>query len=236
MLITHKKEFSIGMVLTLVFLAVLWFMFTDHFGGTNAFHASDALFNSISKGSTYYVPQVREGAVEFDGQQYSVQVMDKNPQLVPDTVKLLEANGISVNQNGEGLTVSGELRRLFDAVIRDSDAMFKNDGTLLETRYGMDPRESMYLWWMFLKSMKQNLDEQKKFAVGAYIDKMLIQRAVEVGYNYYGIEAQDASEDAGIITFALVFYVVYTMWWGYSVFFLFEGFGLEMKAGKKKEM
>jgi hypothetical protein len=30
--------------------------------------------------------------------------------------------------------------------------------------------------------------------------------------------------------------VVYTMWWGFAIFFLFEGFGLEMKAGKKKEM
>jgi len=33
-----------------------------------------------------------------------------------------------------------------------------------------------------------------------------------------------------------VFYVVYTMWWGYGIFFMCEGLGLEMTARKKKEM
>ncbi|GAB7022376.1 hypothetical protein [Salidesulfovibrio brasiliensis] len=236
MLITNKRAFSIGAVLTAVFMAVLWYMFTDNFGGTNAFHASDALFNSISKGSTYYIPDVKAGALKFSGDDYTVTVLDKQPDLVNETRDLLVANGIAAQSGDKGLMVSGKLGVLLDAVIRDADRMFHNEGDELKSRYGMEPRKAMYLWWAMLTSLKKELDLQKQFAAASYVDKMVIKRAVEVAYNYYGIEARDVSEEAGIITFALIFYVVYTMWWGYSIFFLFEGFGLEMKAGKKKEV
>lgn len=236
MLIRNKSAFNKGMLLTIVFLAVLWYMFTNNFGGTNAFHASDALFNSISKGSTYYIPDVKEGALEFRGEDYSVTLLEKKPSLADDAVAVLTANGISATPTGSGVAAQGSLSTLFDAAIRDADEMFYNNGDALEKRYGMAPREAMYTWWAVLTSLKKELDHQKQFAAGSYVDKMLIKRAVEVAYNYYGIEPRDVSEEAGIITFALVFYVVYTMWWGYSIFYLFEGFGLEMKAGKKKEV
>jgi hypothetical protein len=40
---------------------------------------------------------------------------------------------------------------------------------------------------------------------------------------------------AGILSFSLIFYVIYTLWWGIAVLFMFEGIGLEMKKGHKKE-
>ncbi len=39
-----------------------------------------------------------------------------------------------------------------------------------------------------------------------------------------------------MLTFSLVFYVIYTLWFGIAVLFLFEGFGLEMKKGARKEV
>jgi hypothetical protein len=30
--------------------------------------------------------------------------------------------------------------------------------------------------------------------------------------------------------------VIYTLWWGVAILYLFEGIGLQMKAGKKKEV
>lgn len=236
MLITNRKAFSIGAVLTAVFMVVLWYMFTDNFGGTNAFHASDALFNSISKGSTYYMPDVRKGALKFADDSYEVVVLSEQTDLIDGAQGILTANGVTADKSGDGLRVGGKLGTLFDAAIRDADAMFHNEGDALQNRYGMAPRKAMFLWWSVLSSLKKELDQQKQFAAGAYVDKMLIKRGVEVAYNYYGIEARDVSEEVGIITFALVFYVIYTMWWGYAIFFLFEGFGLEMKAGKRKEV
>jgi len=37
-----------------------------------------------------------------------------------------------------------------------------------------------------------------------------------------------------LMTFLLVFYVVYTMWWGFSIFYVFEGLGLSMKRPKQR--
>ena len=40
---------------------------------------------------------------------------------------------------------------------------------------------------------------------------------------------------AGMLSGLLVFYVFYTMWWGYAIFYMFEGFGLTMKKAKVKK-
>ena len=42
-------------------------------------------------------------------------------------------------------------------------------------------------------------------------------------------------DKAGIMTGLLVFYVAYTMWWGFAIFFMFDGIGLTMKKAKVKK-
>ena len=79
------------------------------------------------------------------------------------------------------------------------------------------------------------MKKQKKFKAAAFLGEA-VARGVEVGYNFYGIEPEKASKEAGILSFSLFFYIFYTMWWGYAIYFLFEGMGLEMKSGAKKEV
>lgn len=236
MLLYDKKAFYRGAALGIAFLVVLYYMFTPNFGGTNAFHASDNLFNSISKGSTYYIPQVMDGIKVFDGQPFLMNVFEDEPKYAPYAAIILKKNDVKVVPADKGLRVSGDLGVLMMRATQDSDAMFKNQGKTLADKYGMDEKQAMYVWWKIMKEIKVGLDQQKIFAPATFISKNVIKRAIEVGYNYYGIEGQQAEDRWGIIVFSLVFYVVYTMWWGYSIFFMFEGLGLEMTAGKKKEM
>lgn len=236
MLLYSPRIFYKGLALFVLFFAVLWYMFTPSFNGTNAFHASDNLFNSISKGSTYYIPQVMEGAREFDGQPFVVVILENEPKYVPYATTILETSGFAVTPAGPGIRVEGDLGGLMRAAVADSDAMFKNDGAALSAKYSMDEKQAMYVWWKVMKETKVALDQQKVFAPASFMDKNVMKRAIEVGYNFYGIDGQKAVDRWGIILFALVFYVVYTMWWGYAIFFMFEGLGLEMTAGKKKEM
>ena len=63
----------------------------------------------------------------------------------------------------------------------------------------------------------------------------VMKKAVEPAYNFYKIEAQQVSEKAGIMTGLLVFYVIYTMWWGFAIFYMFDGIGLTMKKAKVKK-
>lgn len=236
MLIRDKKHFFMGLGLLVAFLVVLGFMFTPNFNGLNAFEASDKMFNSISKGSTYYIPGVMNEAAQFKGQRFDVEIFTDRPRLTPAGMKLLTVNGFNLEPAGEGIHVRGDLGRLMGSALRDSDTMFHNDGAAMIRRYGMEPKQAMFVWWMLLTDVKLALDQQKVFKPATFIDKRVIARGVEVGYNYYGIEGRKAAEEWGMITFALIFYVVYTMWFGYSIFFLFEGLGLQMTAGKKKEM
>jgi len=37
-------------------------------------------------------------------------------------------------------------------------------------------------------------------------------------------------DKAGIVIFSLVFYVVYTIWYGFGILFIFEGWGLKISG------
>jgi hypothetical protein len=51
---------------------------------------------------------------------------------------------------------------------------------------------------------------------------------VECAYNYYGIEPWKVSDRIGLVLFSLIFYVVYTVWYGYAIIFLLEGWGFTL--------
>jgi len=51
---------------------------------------------------------------------------------------------------------------------------------------------------------------------------------VEPAYNYYGVEAVPMGNMIWVALAALVGYVLYTIWYGYAILFLFEGWGLKL--------
>ena len=59
-MIANKKKFSGGLILLAVFVVVLIIIFSPVFKGQNGLEYLDALYNSISKGSAYYIPKVLE--------------------------------------------------------------------------------------------------------------------------------------------------------------------------------
>ncbi len=235
MFIVHRKPFALGVVLTLTFFAVLFLMFTPLFGGRNAFEAADDLFNSISKGSSYFVEKMRSANQAFQDQTFEARIAGQDPW--GDKIRaLLTAAGAEVQAEEEGkLQVSGNLGRLVSAALDDSESLFHNRGEEVASKYGFAEKEALFVWWSVFKDMSKSFKEQEKFEEAAFLEQVM-KKAVEVGYNYYGIEPKKASAHAGILSFALIFYVAYTLWWGYAILFLFDGLGLEMKAGAKKEV
>jgi hypothetical protein len=63
------------------------------------------------------------------------------------------------------------------------------------------------------------------------------KKVVEPAYNFYGIQAQKVTDRLGMMSALLVFYVGYTIWWGYARFHMFEGLGItvnkKVKVNKK---
>jgi len=235
MLIRQKSIFIKGMLLLITFFVVLVAMFLPLFDGKNALEASDDLFNSISKGSTYFIPELLKKSEAFKAKTIDVALKFKGKDEADKAVKILTTAGMQASAEGDQVKTKGDFGQMLGATLKDSDAMFKNQDAELSSRYGMSPKEATHTWWVIAKEMDKDLKRQKLFQEAAFLNDVL-RKGVEVGYNFHKISPQTASTRVGVLTFSLIFYVIYTLWWGIAVLWLFEGFGLEMKAGAKKEM
>lgn len=233
MLIRNKKKFMLGFGMMIAFFAVLFLMFMPIFGGTNAFHAADGLFNSISKASTDYFDEAREELAAA-----TLPPMDKSLEMEPaigeGAMNQLNIVGIEASYADGKLTFKGELKTLLTTWIEDAWKMYENDGQAIQDKYGMDHKRALYNWYQLGDALSKSYNLAGEFDTAKMVDSIKA-KTVEVGYNFYGVEPTPASERIGIMLFAMVFYVFYTMWWGYSIFYLCEGVGLLMTKTSKKE-
>lgn len=242
MLIHDKGHFAKGLLLAISFFVILIVMFMPLFGTnvrtgqpSNAMEAADDLFNSISKGSIHYIPELLKKAQGLQGVTIDVAIKLKSNEMTQNASKLLTTAGVNVSGDGGQIKVQGDLSKILIAALKDSDELFFNRSAELQSRTGFAGREVVFVWWNVLKEIDKDLMRQAKFKESKFVGDV-IKKGVEVAFNFYGIEPQSVVSKAGILAFALIFYVVYTLWWGIAIFYLFEGFGLQMKAGAKKEV
>ncbi len=235
MLIVEKKKLLAGAGLAFAFFGVLILMFLPLRGGRNVFETSDRLFNSIAKGSSNHFQDLRREADQYHGSNFEVGIELKSESLAAKARTLLARAGVKAQGNGMQFEVSGNLNYLAGAIIDDSEAMFHNQGEKIVTKYGYPERETLFVWWNILKGMQKALESKGNFEAAALFHDITM-RGVEVAYNFYGIEPKKSTAFAGVLTSSLVFYVLYTLWWGYAILFLFHGVGMEMKARSKKEV
>jgi len=227
-MIAHKKEFFGGLAMLVAFTVVLVIMFSPVFKGQNGLEYLDALYNSISKGSAYYIPKVKEKSDKFKGKTISVTLAMTDKGQAQQTAPLFKAGGANVTVKGVELKVTGDLGRILENCLADSDAMYKNKGQKVSKKYGYDEKRVLFNWWKAAKVMDKDLKKQKKFKE-AKIVALVIKKAVESSYNYYKIEPQKIGDRLGIVIFSLVFYVAYTLWYGFAIMFMFEGWGMKLE-------
>jgi hypothetical protein len=228
MKIVDKKEFFLGTGLLVAFFVVLVLFFSPLFNGQNGLAYLDNLYNSISKGSAYYIPDLKKEVADYTGNSINLSLTMENEQQAAQTAKLFNQGGALVNTSGNQLQVSGDLHGIMQNCLDDADMMYKNSGTELSSKYGYPERQVMYNWWMAIKEMDKALSKQELFKEAKVIGNVS-KKAVETAYNYYKIEPQKISDKYGIVIFSLIFYVVYTLWYGFAILFMFEGWGLKLE-------
>jgi hypothetical protein len=234
MLLVHRKRFVLGTAMTVLFFAVLAIMFFPLFSGENAFRAADRLFNAISKGSSYAIPRLAEQSRQYRGKPVELTLALEDAATAAAAARMLVAAGGQAVATGASLELRIDLGALLSAALVDADAMFRNDGEALRRRYGAPEKRTLYIWWSVLKETYSELKAREAFAEASFVDTVR-SRAIEMSYNFYGIEPAPASAHVGMLVFSLLFYVAYTLFWGYSIMFVFDGLGLEMKPTKKTE-
>lgn len=228
----NKKAMSIGIFLGMSFWGVLALIFSPIFGeGKNGLVFSDDLFNKLSKGSSYFIPKVAGDNKKFVGKDISTVLKMEKPELVEKAVKVLTVAGAKAEASGSEIKISADIGSLMEKALKDSDDMYKNDGKSVSGRYGFDEKEVMAAWWNLMKPLDKQLKKEGKIEEAKIVSDVM-KKAVETSHNFYGIEAQKVADKAGLMTGLLGFYVIYTMWWGFAIYYMFEGVGLSMSKAK----
>ena len=227
-MIAHKKVFYGGFGLVVIFIIILIILFMPVFSGKNALENLDMLYNSISKGSAYYIPKAKKEAKPLNGTQISVDLKLDTDKQAKQIASLFEKGGARVQVSGANLKVSGDLGQILENSLTDADSMYHNEGKRVSDKYGISEKEALYNWWEALKALDLALKKQKKFEAAKVVD-LIQKKAVETAYNYYGIEPQKITDRFGVVTFSLIFYVAYTLWYGFAIMYMFEGWGLRLE-------
>jgi hypothetical protein len=150
-MIANKKEFYSGVGMMAAFIVVLIIFFMPVFKGQNGLEYLDDLYNTISKGSAYYVPKVKEEADKFIGNSVSMTLQMANETQANQTAPLFEQGGASVSTSGAELKVAGDLGKILENCLADAEDMYRNNGQAVSGKYGYDEKRVLFNWWKACK-------------------------------------------------------------------------------------
>lgn len=231
-----KKKLWIGIIMLVSFAAVLYCVLGPVWGGKSGLEVADEAFNSLAKNSAYYIPKQIKSAQKFEGKSFEMSLKTKSPEETQLTARLFESAGAEVTESDGKLTVKGDLGKVTLAALADADAVFKNDKAAITAKYGnVNDREVVYTWYNAFKQMQKKFLTDPTKAKEALLMKGINEKALEPTYNFYGLEAKPLSAHTALIIGLLVFYFIYTCWYGFGIMYIFEGLGIVAHAGAKQE-
>jgi hypothetical protein len=158
----------------------------------------------------------------------------ENAEQAARAAKIFARVAPESTSQGVQLNIRGNLAKLLGAVLEDSNSMYFNKGEELREKYGMDGQEVMATWWGALNRVVKELQKSRNTARSNVILEVM-KKGIEPAYNFYKIEPQSIGEKAFTAAGLLLFYVLYTLWWGFAIFYLFDGLGLSMKKARVKQ-
>jgi len=231
-LVMNKKEFALGAVLSITFFALLFVMHhatVISIKGKSLVGYTDEMFVSVSKGSVYFIPDLVQLADKYVGKPLDVKINGNEKSAM-----LFEKANAKIELKDGALKITGDLGEILKNVLEDADALFKGEDERVYDRYGYAGKEVVHQWWLSLKGIEGVYKKAKKFDEIKSLEMIRI-KALEPAFNFSGVKATSASQHALGISAVVVFYVIYTVWWGYAIYFLSEGVGLMMKKSKEKK-
>lgn len=238
MLIRNKALFNKGLMLMASFLCIFVSLFLPIWGGTgNGLDAADNMFNRLSKGSSYFIPGVKEDALKLEGKSVTITVKVKDAAIAPRAVENLTKAGATAEFKDGAITYTADLGKVLGAALVDADDLFNNRGQAVLDRYAATEKNAektiVKAWWSVLDPSIKELQKQKLIQEAKVVGQVN-KRGLEPGYNFYGINSEKVLDNVLPLVGLLAFYVLYTMWYGYAIFDMFGGIGLGMSKPKTK--
>jgi hypothetical protein len=238
MIVVNKKSFVKGFLLMVsfaaIFFVILMPIFPGEKGKLTGLDYADNLFNRLSKGSSWFIPEIAPRVKAMEGKEIEVTVPLKKAASADAVVKLFTAAGAVAGAEGGLVRVKADLGKLLGAVLIDCEAIYNDKPEPVSAKYGMDGYQALAFWWEGLQPAIKELQKIKRISEAQLVD-LVIRKGIEPAYNFQKIEAGSVKKEFVIMLALLIFYVLYTLWYGFAIFDLFEGIGLTMKKGKKQE-
>ncbi len=231
-----SMKLAIGIILLAVFAIILFLIFMPIFGGgQNGLAFSDKFFNSLAKGSSNHIADMRKLAQTMVGTPFVAEIKMTDPAQAKETETLYSLAGAQSEVAGPNLKISGDLGQVLLKAVDDADLLFNEQGGKLEAQYHYDPKKVLKNWWYSFSKLAAAMTKQKKFDLAKAIAQVQT-RALEPGYNFAGIAPYKVSDKAFLLGIMLVFYVFYTLFYGFGIYELFAGLGLRMEKSTKEEV
>ena len=248
MLIRNPKAFTRGMLLMTSFIAVfvLFFMpiFPSQEGGerTNGLVYADHMFNTLAKGSANFFDStltnrrsVNVAIQAVKDTEVDITITFKNADLVADAVTLLNSLGLEAQATESRIAIKGNLFTLLDTIVSDAELLYHNNVDAITEQRGIEGRRTMRIWWNITSTLINPM-QQRGMNSEASIVNTVMTKGIEPAYNFFGITPQRVVDNIPLVAGFLIFYVIYTMWYGFAIFELFEGIGLTMTKSVKQEV
>lgn len=232
MKIARKKPFFRGLALLVSFLILLALILmpllpSEDGEKVTGLEYADQVFNELSKGSSNFMPEARKAAQTMMGKYiYAVAPLTSEYQAELARTLLERAGAPQLRVEGEKLAFRADLGEVLQAAINDSEELYNNQGAKVSEKYGGAPAlDVAAAWWHLLNPCIRELQKERHLEEAKAIDTV-IRKAIEPGNNYYGIPAKKVSENVFLLLGLLLFYICYTIWYGFGIYEIFEGLGL----------
>ncbi len=225
-----RKELATGLLLTTTFFITFGLMLSPLFDDMNFIQYADCKFNQYSKHSSYFIPTVLKNSEKYVGRTVSSVITFENNDLAEKAAKLY-LQIVNTQLNGNTLRIEGDLGAIVARALEDSEKAYWNEEEYFRNKYGMSAKEVLYLWHVSLESIAKSLEKEGRIDESLFLKSQVITRVIEPSYNFYGIEPEQMDVVGG---FLLVFYVIYTLWWGFAIYYLLEGCGIKITRAKAK--
>lgn len=233
-MIINSRQFYKGLAMIITFTIIFALMISPVINGKTVIQTADQLFNSLTKGSTYYMPKLAKDAARFQGTVFDVSVSAKSKEEAAKISKVFSMAGADVQAEDARVNISGDLGKLAQAALTDADALFNNQKDTVTNKYGIDGKEVVNCWWTVFNALESKYKLEAKSTEMSFVAS-LKGKGLEVAYNFDGIQADSVKERSGITTFMLLFYIIYTVWYGFAIMYLMEGLGIVASNGEKAE-